>query len=203
MLRRSLAALAIALTGLVVMSGTAMAAPTYAPATLTITSEGGGVYTVTGGNFGTPEGSDSSVDVTVGYTAPSGLRHSAGLAQAAAAAMVSIVPDADGNFSTTVNLTQVGTAVVTAVGSPSGKTASASVVVGSGTATTTTVVVTGPAYVTPGGTYYDSSGSLASTGASIAGPIAIGAAALLAGLALLFFGTRGVIRRKGSQSTVG
>jgi hypothetical protein len=41
-------------------------------------------------------------------------------------------------------------------------------------------------------------GSLASTGASIAGPIAIGAAALFSGLVLLFFGTRGVVRRKSS-----
>ena len=43
-------------------------------------------------------------------------------------------------------------------------------------------------------------GSLASTGASIAGPIAIGAAALFSGLVLLFFGTRGVVRRKNGRA---
>ena len=43
--------------------------------------------------------------------------------------------------------------------------------------------------------------SLASTGASIAGPIAIGAAALFSGLVLLFFGTRGVVRRKSGRTT--
>jgi hypothetical protein len=42
--------------------------------------------------------------------------------------------------------------------------------------------------------------SLASTGASIAGPIAIGAAALFSGLVLLFFGTRGVVRRKSGRT---
>jgi hypothetical protein len=35
----------------------------------------------------------------------------------------------------------------------------------------------------------------------VAGPIAIGLGALLAGLALLFFGTRGVIRHKGARTT--
>ena len=44
------------------------------------------------------------------------------------------------------------------------------------------------------------SGDLAYTGASIAGPLAIGFVALAAGLALLFFGTRGVRRRRQSQS---
>ena len=34
--------------------------------------------------------------------------------------------------------------------------------------------------------------------ADVMGPLAIGAAALLGGLSLLFFGTRGVIRRRGS-----
>ncbi len=43
-------------------------------------------------------------------------------------------------------------------------------------------------------------GGLAYTGASIAGPLAIGFIALAAGLALLFFGTRGVRRRRHSQT---
>ncbi|MFN8200779.1 MAG: hypothetical protein U0R72_21005 [Nakamurella multipartita] len=41
---------------------------------------------------------------------------------------------------------------------------------------------------------------LASTGASIGAPLAIGIVALLAGLTLLFFGTRGVLRRKSVKS---
>lgn len=40
---------------------------------------------------------------------------------------------------------------------------------------------------------------LANTGASIAGPMAIGIGTLTVGLGLLFFGTRGVIRRKGAR----
>ncbi|TKV57359.1 hypothetical protein FDO65_17700 [Nakamurella flava] len=43
--------------------------------------------------------------------------------------------------------------------------------------------------------------SLANTGASIAGPMAIGIGTLTAGLGLLFFGTRGVIRRRGVRGT--
>lgn len=42
--------------------------------------------------------------------------------------------------------------------------------------------------------------SLANTGASIAGPMAIGLGTLTVGLGLLFFGTRGVIRRKRSNA---
>ncbi len=45
------------------------------------------------------------------------------------------------------------------------------------------------------------SGGLASTGASIAGPLTVGAGALLAGLALLFFGTRLATRRRSGSST--
>ena len=41
---------------------------------------------------------------------------------------------------------------------------------------------------------------LASTGASIGAPLDIGIVALLAGLTLLFFGTRGVLRRKSVKS---
>ena len=58
------------------MTGVAMAAPSYAPATLSITSAGGGTFVITGANFGTPGGADTGVDVTVTYGAPSGLRHS-------------------------------------------------------------------------------------------------------------------------------
>lgn len=50
---------------------------------------------------------------------------------------------------------------------------------------------------TANGTY---TSGLANTGASIAGPMAIGIGTLTAGLGLLFFGTRGVIRRRGTKS---
>lgn len=52
-----------------------------------------------------------------------------------------------------------------------------------------------------GGAANSSAESLAFTGTSVAGPIAIGLAALLAGLTFLFFGTRGVIRRKSSRTS--
>lgn len=54
-------------------------------------------------------------------------------------------------------------------------------------------------YAATGG--YSSGNSLASTGASIAGPMAIGIGTLTVGLGLLFFGTRGVIRRKGARTS--
>ena len=146
------------------------------------------------------------------YGGPSGLRSSAGLSAATAAAAVTAEPDADGNFSVTYNLTQDGDVYVRAVGSPSGDDL--------------TVFLANPPGV-PGqtGSGYTGSGSgsgsgsnqnyssgyasgdvssgyagLASTGASIGAPLAIGIGALLAGLTLLFFGTRGVLRRKGAKS---
>ena len=128
-------------------------------------------------------------------------------------------PQADGNghFELKVPLTHLGVATLTATGT-SGKTVSLTVQVGpdqshGGTTATTTVAAGagspsgggggsasggGAGSPSAGGAGSSSAGGtgLAYTGASILGPLAIGASALFAGLAMLFFGTRGAIRRK-------
>ncbi|HEY5881501.1 MAG TPA: hypothetical protein VIU11_21505 [Nakamurella sp.] len=195
----------IAGAGLVVASGTASAAPVYVPPGLSAVSINVDQILVTGTNFGDVNGPDQSVTVTVSYIAPSGLRASAGLAAAAAASTSTVSPDADGNFSVIYDLTQDGDVWVRAVGSPSGDDLTVFLadppgVPGSGSGTT-------------GGKGYDSGtiassgyasggySDLATTGANITAPLAIGIGALLAGLVLLFFGTRGVLRRRGVKST--
>ena len=212
MFKRIGTVVAVAATGLIVAAGTAAAAPVYAPPGLSAVSINVNQIVITGTNYGDESGPDSSVSITVSYGGPSGLRSSAGLSAATAAAAVTAEPDENGNFSVTYNLTQDGDVYVRAVGSPSGDDL--------------TVFLANPPGV-PGqtGSGYTGSGSgsgsgsnqnyssgyasgdvssgyagLASTGASIGAPLAIGIGALLAGLTLLFFGTRGVLRRKGAKS---
>lgn len=205
-----------AAVGLVMLGGTATAAPNAAPvpyvgASIQVTVNVGLNITITGQNFG-DEVADSEVDLTIIYGAvPSGLRGSQALAQAAAVEeSFSVVPDENGNFEVERTLLQYGPFVVVAEGVESDKVAGAGAAVypaGSTTTSyaTTTVVAAGGGSGGSGGSGSNySSGSsdtsLAYTGTSLAGPIVIGLAALLAGLALLFFGTRGVIRRKGSRT---
>ncbi|WP_420123500.1 hypothetical protein [Nakamurella sp.] len=208
MFKRIGSVVAMAATGLIVAAGTAAAAPVYAPPGLSAVSINVNQIVITGTNYGDESGPDTSVDITITYGGPSGLRSSAGLSAAGAAATLTAEPDADGNWSVTYNLTQDGDLSVRAVGSPSGDDL--------------TVFLADPPGV-PGqtGSGYTGSGSgsgqnyssgyasgdvssgyagLASTGASIGAPLAIGIGALLAGLVLLFFGTRGVLRRKGAKS---
>lgn len=208
MFKRIGSVVAMAATGLIVAAGTAVAAPVYAPPGLSAVYVENNQIVITGTNYGDESGPDTSVAITVSYGGPSGLRSSAGLSSAAAAATVTATPNEDGNFSYKYTLTQDGDVYVRAVGSPSGDDL--------------TVFLADPAGV-PGqtGSGYTGSGSgsgqsyssgyasgdvssgyagLASTGASIGAPLAIGIGALLAGLVLLFFGTRGVLRRKGAKS---
>jgi hypothetical protein len=129
----------------------------------------------------------------------SGLRSSRALALLSSPLVFSVVADANGHFAEPVSYDQEGTITFVATGMTSGRSATHVVVIGAaGSSPTTTVAV---AYDSTGTD--DATGSLASTGASVAGPIAIGLGALLAGLALLFFGTRGVIRHKGARTHTG
>jgi hypothetical protein len=191
-LRRFTTGLVVVVFGLLAFGGTAAAAPTYASATISVTYNGGDQYTVILGNFGLPDGADASIDLSITYGAPSGLRGSPALAAAAAKdESYTFVPNADGNYTAVVHVTQSGRIYFTATGYPSGKTASTSVVHPSGAAE-----AAGGKADSAGSQDYGKGEDLATTGTSIAGPIAIGVLALAAGLALLFFGTRGVSRRK-------
>lgn len=103
-----------------------------------------------------------------------------------------ITADGNGHFELEVPLNHLGTATLTATGT-SGRSVSLTVQVGpvgsgGGTAPTTTIAAAA-------GSGSAGGSGLAYTGASLLGPLAIGAAALFAGLAMLFFGTRGAIRR--------
>ncbi|MBM9477781.1 hypothetical protein JL107_15120 [Nakamurella flavida] len=111
-----------------------------------------------------------------------------------------VVADADGKIRHELTPSHAGKVVVSAGGETSGGSGEVVVTVtgtdsdsGWAAVATTTVAGKNVIAVAPNGSY------LASTGASIAGPIAIGGAALVAGLGLLFFGTRGAIRRKGGH----
>ena len=192
MVRKMLTIVVLAFIGLVGTGGLATAAPYPPPPqnsiSITITVVNG-VVTVVGTGFFAGE----PITITITYELPSGLRSSESLSEAGVKAVESTVADSAGNFSTPVVFTQAGPATGTATGTISGATATyywAGTSAGTGSGS-------GSGYSTGSTT----TTSLASTGTSIAGPIAIGAAALLAGLALLFFGTRGVIRRKSTGAS--
>ncbi len=241
MLRKFVTVMFAALLSLFGFSGVANAAPTYPPEGPPTVNLGGDNITVVNGNVtvvvGEPytfsgQGFDPLEGVVISIGGASGLRHSAGLQQLAAAAGVSA--DETGAFSTVISFDSVGPTTVTATGESSGKSASlvvdvvapgtggtggtgggstgsgggsagsggsssggSGVVVGNGSSGSGSSGTGGGG--STGGTS-SGSGDLAYTGASIAGPLAIGFVALAAGLALLFFGTRGVRRRRQSQS---
>lgn len=191
-----LTVLAAAFVGLFALGGVSNAAPVdlYPPPPATVIVNvnisitiNGDVIIFTGSGFDPGE----LISILTSFSAPSGLRSSPALTGLAAAQKQTTTADSSGAFSADVQLNQVGTATITATGLTSGKTASAVVTVLAAGSTIPPGTSGSSTYVS--GT---SSTELASTGASIAGPIAIGVAALFAGLALLFFGTRGVIRRK-------
>jgi hypothetical protein len=207
MLRRIASVFAMMSAVILVAAGTASAAPVYAPPGLSAVSINVNQIVITGTNFGDENGGDQSVSVTVSYGGPSGLRSSAGLSAASAAAAQTISTDGNGNFSVIYDLQQDGDVVVRAVGNSSGDDVTVVLpdppgVPGQGGGT---IDNSSSGYVSSSG--YSSSGNvssgyagLASTGASIGAPLAIGIVALLAGLTLLFFGTRGVLRRKSVKS---
>lgn len=206
MLKRIGSVVAMAIVGLVVAAGTAAAAPIYAPPGLSAVYIGNSQIVITGTNYGDEDGPDGTVAITVGYGTPSGLRASAGLS-AAAAETFTAEPDSNGNFSATYTLSQTGGVWVRAVGQQSGDDLTVKLYVpaqagsgysggGSGSGGSNQNYSSGYA----SGDVSSGYAGLASTGASIGGPLAIGIGALLAGLTLLFFGTRGVLRRKGVKS---
>jgi hypothetical protein len=200
MLRKILAAGAVALAGLVVFGGVASADVDYGADTQVALSSSQG--SVNSGDdfdvFGDGYLPGETVGVTATYTdVGNGLRSSRALETLSSPSSFTAVADANGHFSQSVNYDQVGTITFVATGMTSGRSASTVVKVGAvGSVSTTTVAAAADWSSSDGAT-----GSLASTGASVAGPIAIGLGALLAGLALLFFGTRGVIRHKGARTT--
>ena len=209
MLKKIGSVVALAVAGLVVAGGTASAAPVYVPPGLSVVSINVDQILITGTNFGTEVAADQSVTITVSYGGPSGLRGSSGLAAAAAAASTfTYSPDENGNFSVTSNLTQDGDVWVRVVGSPSGDDLTVFLADPPGIPGQGAARAGGKSYGDVSSSGYasgdgksDGYSDLANTGASITAPLAIGIGALLAGLVLLFFGTRGVLRRKGLKST--
>ncbi len=208
MLRKMLTTLAVGVVGLFALGGVAAAAPPYpAPPPIVININGpiiiNGPVIIFGGGFLPNE----PINITIVYNTggPNGLRSSNALSQLQASKQArkqADQADASGNFDAEVVFTQAGSATVTATGLISGHTdvstfqVPAAGAAGGDSSTTTAMAADGSSWTaspTAAGM------NLASTGASVAGPIAIGLGALFAGLSLLFFGTRGAIRRKGAQ----
>ena len=156
----------------------------------------GGSVTLTASGFLPGE----TVDLTVEYAAPSGLRRNAALVQVAAAAAPAgqVTADASGAFTTSLTLDRVGLATITATGRSSGFSVSTTVRVGLAPQAPATTTPAAAGSGTGSGTAAGAA-PLAWTGASLAGPLAVGAGLLAAGLLLLFFGTRLVIRRRVRQ----
>jgi len=208
MIRKIFVIVPAILVGLFAVGGIASAAAPYpppAPVSVTINVAGdvngtinvivGNTITFSGDGFDPLEG----IGVDVFYSGPNGLRSNGALARLASTHSETAA-DANGHFDNDVVLDQTGTATLLATGHNSGKTSSLTVhvlAVGSTTAPGTTTVAGGGSNAAAGS---DGSG-LARTGASIAGPLAIGLVALFAGLALLFFGTRGVRQRKSARAS--
>lgn len=199
MLRRLLITSLLVLFGAHLTATGAVALPYPAPVVPSFSAgvgavDPGGSVTLSASGFLAGE----TVDLTVEYAAPSGLRRSAALVRVAVAAapVASVVADGNGAFSTVLKLDQVGLATITATGRTSGVSVSTTVRVGldrQAPATTT------PAAAGTGDGSAAGAAPLAWTGASLAGPLAVGAGLLAAGLLLLFFGTRMVIRRRVRQ----
>lgn len=194
MAHRVLIAIVVMVVGLFVLSSPASAAPSYGALGVSATVDDstvdvGGTVVFSGDGFEPFE----DITVVVSTLGPDGLT---------VVETYRTQADGNGHFELKVPLTHLGTATLTATGLTSGKTVSLTVQVGpdqsnGGTAPTTTIAA-GLGSSSGGGAGSSSAGGtgLAYTGASILGPLAVGAAALFAGLAMLFFGTRGAIRRK-------
>jgi hypothetical protein len=109
--------------------------------------------------------------------------------------------DEDGRFSEGVKLTGVGVYTLRATGLESGNVASLTVTVAgvtdsNGGSNNNGSNNSGGSWSSNDNGGTSNEGDLAYTGTSLATPLAIGAGALVAGLLLLFFGTRMTIRRK-------
>ena len=149
---------------------------------------------------------------------PPGLRKARAIVLRSSPLNFTATADGAGASAITVSYDQAGTYTFIATGRTSGISNAVSVVVGAaggsagtgdsgstggGAAGVGSADSAGGANSVNGGASASSDGGLAYTGASVAGPLAIGIAALIAGLALLFLGTRGLIRRKGTSTTAG
>ena len=218
MLRKFLTTLAVTVLGLLAVTGVAQAAPPppYQPPPVVVVNVNITIIIVNGPFifFGDGFQPGENIIITIFYNGPSGLRGTHALAAAAQSKVASAAADGNGHFETSLSLDKVGTYTLTATGQSSGRSDSATIKVAAtesdvaaGATGTTTVPAGGGGSSDGGGLAYtgqgsdgSAGGSLAYTGTSVAGPIAIGAAALLAGLTLLFFGTRGVRRRRHSQA---
>src|SRR5664279_2997562 len=208
MMRKIFVIVSAMLVGLFAAGGVASAAALYPPpppvsVTINVTGDVNGniiiivgsTITFSGAGFDALEG----IGIDVFYSGPSGLRSTAALARSMASTHAEDAADANGHFDHGVVLDQVGTATMLASGHSSGKTSSLTVhvvAVGSTTAPGATTVAGGGSNGAAGS---DGSG-LARTGTSIAGPPAIGFVALVAGLTLLLFGTRGVRQRSQARA---
>ena len=206
MLRRITTLLSVAVLGLFSAGLTASAESLYPPTnTVTVNISGGNIsvvdgnitvvigetFTFSGNGFNAGE----SIEILVGSA--SGLRSTLGLKAVAAAP--DVTADGNGSFATPISLEQLGTTTLTAVGASSGRSASLTITVvaaGSAAGGLVAAVGTGTAAVAASG----ADDGLASTGARLAGPLAIGFIALLAGLSLLYSGTRGVRRRRNADA---
>ena len=217
MLRKILVTVAVALTGLVMFGGVSSAdVGDYGAdnqVTLGVAPEDsevaqGETFDLILGGYAPGE----TVDVTGTYgPGPNGLRSSRARMLLASPLSFTVVVDSNGTLSTPVSYDTPGYITFVAVGRTSGVSNTVTVKVGSGGSSgadsTTAAAAAGSGEGNNGGLAYTgqgtdgANGGLAYTGASVAGPIAIGLGALLAGLALLFFGTRGVIRHKGAKAT--
>ncbi len=209
MLRRICTVIVIALLGLIAQAGIANAAQGYPPATtVTVNISGnnisvidGRITVLIGGEFiFSGDGFDAGEGIEILISGPSGLRSTRGLSQLnTAASALDTSADGNGTFATPLTLNSLGITTITAVGRASGKSASLTVtVVAPGGEAGTIVAAVGTGTAAALGSSND--GDLATTGASLAGPLAIGFVALFAGLALLFFGTSGVRRRRASRA---
>jgi hypothetical protein len=200
----------MALLGLTAQAGIVNAAQGYPPATtVTVNISGanisvvdGNITVLIGGEFTfSGDGFDAGEGIEIVISGPSGLRSTGGLTQLNTAALVpDATADGNGKFATAITLNSLGITTISAVGRASGKSASLTVTVvapGGEAGTMVAAVGTGTAGVAKS----TADDGLASTGASIAGSLAIGFFALFAGLALLFYGTRGVRRRRSADAT--
>jgi LPXTG-motif cell wall-anchored protein len=208
MLRKMLTMLAVTVVGLFSLGGVAAAAPGDGYGADNVTVNINVTIIIVNGPFiffgdGFSPGENVTITI-VNNAAPNGLRSSGGLANAVSAVAVPAAQaNAAGHFDASLTIDAPGLWTISATGQTSGHvvsttqrvypvgTEAAGGAAGGGNADSA-----GGANSAGGGSSTSSGGVLPNTGASVAGPLAIGLAALLAGLALLFFGSRGVIRHK-------
>jgi hypothetical protein len=193
------------------------------PGTYTVTFEGqtsglvasvSGVVTADGGAGGTPDEDEGTAGVVIGVNNGTVIVNNGTIiigngfvaGEGATVTVVYVNGDvetyeavADNNGTINVNTTpkHAGKTIYKVQGHESGAWGTETIWVESETEGWTEVAGTTTAAYVSGGSGYTS--ALADTGASVAAPLAIGGTALVAGLGLLFFGTRGAIRRRGGH----